>query len=526
MDAHERRVNSIASRVQDFYQRQQPFRIHHGSTNSTRPSDRQRNRMVDTSGLNHVIDVDVDARFILAEPNVPMDALVEATMPHGMIPPVVMEFPGITAGGGFCGTSAESSSFRYGFFDRTVSWIEMVLANGTVVAASQDENSDLFYGAASSFGTLGVTTLLRIDLIPAKKFVELTYNPVSGIEDAVSMIQRAATDPRNDFIDGIMFSKTSGVICIGSLTDGDSRAPVQRFTKSTDPWFYLHAEDMLRRGQRGQKTTECVPLRDYLFRYDRGAFWMGRYAYKYFLTPFNRVTRWALDYFMHTRVMYHALHKSGQMKHYIIQDVAVPYPAATDFSEYIHDSFGCYPIWLCPLDNSRQESAAQRDNLLREEIKALPKLLINFGVWCSGPSNRHEFVRINRDLEQKVHSLKGRKWLYALTYNTEEEFWSLYDRTEYDALRKKYHASYLPTVFDKVKVDVDAEESVLRESYTARLLSLFWSIWPLSGFYGIYKAALGGDYLVSSESTSKGLFLVRSILVICLGLLIKLLVTM
>jgi len=79
-----------------------------------------------------------------------------------------MEFPGITVGGGFAGTAGESSSFRYGFFDRTVNWIEMVLADGEVVRASGTEREDLFLGAASSFGTLGVATLLEIQLIEAK----------------------------------------------------------------------------------------------------------------------------------------------------------------------------------------------------------------------------------------------------------------------------------------------------------------------------------------------------------------------
>ncbi|ENI08504.1 hypothetical protein COCC4DRAFT_37225, partial [Bipolaris maydis ATCC 48331] len=68
----------------------------------------------------------------LIEPNVPMDVLVQETMKAGLLPPVVMEFPGITVGGGFVGTAGESSSFKYGFFDRTVLSAEVVLADGTL----------------------------------------------------------------------------------------------------------------------------------------------------------------------------------------------------------------------------------------------------------------------------------------------------------------------------------------------------------------------------------------------------------
>lgn len=47
-------------------------------------------------------------------------------------------------------------SAGYGFFDRTINWVEMVLANGEIVKASSTDNAELFYGCASSFGTLGV----------------------------------------------------------------------------------------------------------------------------------------------------------------------------------------------------------------------------------------------------------------------------------------------------------------------------------------------------------------------------------
>jgi FAD/FMN-containing dehydrogenase len=61
--------------------------------------------MVDTSAMTHVLKVDTKRKVALVEPNVPMDRLVEETLKYGLIPPVVMEFPGITVGGGFAGTA-------------------------------------------------------------------------------------------------------------------------------------------------------------------------------------------------------------------------------------------------------------------------------------------------------------------------------------------------------------------------------------------------------------------------------------
>lgn len=499
MDVHDAAVAVIAANVRQFYDRQDPFRIYHGSTNSTRQSQHRRDNIIDTSKLRNVLLVDVEKKVALVEPNVAMDALIEATVPYAhLVPPVVMEFPGITAGGGFSGTSGESSSFRYGFFDRTINWIEMVLPNGEVVTASSTNKPDLFWGAASSFGTLGVITLLEIQLIEAKKFVQLTYHAVPNMSLAMKKMEEAIADPSNDYLDGIVLAKDSIVVCSGRFTNNaPTGAKVQKFTRAIDSWFYLHAKTIT--SQATHPVMELVPLVDYLFRYDRGGFWVGRYAFKYFRTPFNRISCYLLDYFMHTRVMYHALHKSGLSQDNIIQDVAIPFPVAEEFVNWLHDNFGHYPLWLCPLRQSGKAASSPYGLLAEKPIASAPEYLMNFGVWGPGPTNRRDFVMANRRLEQKVQELGGKKWLYAHAYYSEEEFWNIYNREEYNALRKKYHSTYLPSIYDKVKVDVAMEEKAIRESWVLWFLAIFWSIWPLRGLYGVYKAWIGGDYLLPKK---------------------------
>lgn len=63
-------------------------------------------------------------------------------------------------------------------------------------------------------------------------------------------------------------------------------------------------------------------------------------------------------------------------------------------------------------------------------------------------------------------------------------------------------ATYLVTVYDKVKVDVSVERQEL-ETWKGWLLAFFWSIWPLAGLYGVYKAYCGGDYLLSKVSATE-----------------------
>lgn len=332
MDQHEKNVSEVASQVRQFYDNQQPYRIYHGSTNCTRESSKTRRNTIDISSLNHVLHIDSGKQAVLVEPNVAMDQLVEATLPKGLIPPVVMEFPGITTGGGFAGTSGESSSFRHGFFDRTVNWIEVVLANGEIMQASTTDNVDLFYGAAASFGSLGITTLLEVQLIPAKPYARLEYCPISSVSHAVSEIQRYTADPDCHYLDGIMYSRDKGVICAGYLSDKPDSASVQRFTQPTDPWFYMHVEGTLSQGKPAQ---EYIPIVDYIFRYDRGGFWVGKYACEYFLLPNTKPVRWVLDDLFHTRAMYHAVHQAGLFRRYTIQDIAIPYGGASDLINHL-----------------------------------------------------------------------------------------------------------------------------------------------------------------------------------------------
>jgi delta24-sterol reductase len=507
MDAHEKAVATLATDIHSFYTRKQPFRIYHGSTNSTRQAHFRSDQMIDTSRLSNILKIDTEQKIALMEPNVPMDALVEATLKCGLLPAIVMEFPGITVGGGFAGTAGESSSFRYGFFDQTVNWIEIIIPNGEVVTASATERNDLFFGAASSFGTLGVTTLLEIQLIEAKAYVELTYYPVSSMSEIIERIENATRDPSIEYLDGILFSKSEGVICTGHLrNDVKPGVKVQRFTRSSDPWFYIHARKLLNQTKSSTDShpvVEAVPVVDYVFRYDRGGFWAAYYAFRYFITPFNRITRWALDYFMHTRVMYHALHQSGFYDKYIIQDVAVPYARAEELLQYLDESFGHYPLWICPLKSTVDWDDPARSKLSKKTNIAMPDFMLNFGVWGPGPKRRIDFALWNRKLERKLYELGGQKWLYAHAYYTKEEFDKIYDQNMYNALREKYHATHLPSVYDKVKVDIIAEEERLRNSLVLWLLALFWSIWPLSGLYGVYKAALGGDYLLPRSAKPK-----------------------
>jgi len=505
---HDTEVDKVAASVRGFHERGEKFRIFHGSTNSTRSTamGKDPRKVVDTSALNRVLYVNTDPEdlYALVEPNVPMDRLVEATLEHGLIPPVVMEFPGITVGGGYSGTSGESSSFRHGFFDRTLEEVEMVLANGEVVKCSQKERADLFHGAAGAVGTMGVTTCVKLRLRKAVKFVETTYWPIAGGMDEAMAKLRSFTAPDRkdyDYVDGIMFSKSHGAIITGRMTDTpSSNLLIQRFSAASDPWFYLHVQSKTSNlpSTATEPITEAIPLPDYLFRYDRGGFWVGKAAFDYTAYfPFNNATRWFLDDFLHTRMLYTALHGSGQSERMIVQDLAVPYSSAKEFVDFTEERTAIWPLWLCPLKQSPGPSMHPHTWRAKDEKGQEGEDMLNIGLWglALKPATHESFVATNREIEEKLLELGGMKWLYAQTYYTESEFWSQFDRKWYDDLRAKYHAQGLPNVYDKVKAGGEKAKD-----WKQKWIDSYWS---LSATVGLWKAIQSRTYVQAREAKWK-----------------------
>ena len=203
------------------------------------------------------------------------------------------------------------------------------------------------------------------------------------------------------------------------------------------------------------------------------------------------------------RVMYHALHQSGHLKECVVQDVAVPYPAATEFLEYIDESWGQHPLWLYPLYQRSQPPESPHNPLAEERNPNIPNILLIKEVWCPaasqnnlvskptlrhsyhqstviptpssriGLSNRHDMLEANRGLERKLHALDVGQWLYATMYHIEEEGWRLFHGEAYDVLRTGYDVTYLPTMYERIEVGVEPGEKAMNESLKRWFIILF-----------------------------------------------------
>lgn len=96
---------------------------------------------------------------------------------------------------------------------------------------------------------------------------------------------------------------------------------------------------------RRRPPTDYIPLAEYLFRYDRSGYWVGAQAFAHFsLIPFNRFTRWFLNDFMHTRMLYRALQGSNMSFGQMVQYLSLPYSTAEAFIDYTAGNLDIWPL--------------------------------------------------------------------------------------------------------------------------------------------------------------------------------------
>ncbi len=418
--------------------------------------------------LKNILTFNEKEKFIVVEPGMTMEELVDHTLPHGLIPPVVPEFKGITVGGAVNGAALESSSHIFGQFNDICLSYEVLLANGEIVTASEHENSELFYAFSGSYGTLGCLLSVKIRLIEAKPWIKLSYRKFSNASAALDFLEELHQTEKPAVMEAIVYPEKTMVI-YGSNVSSDDSLPKISFSKFYAPWFYAHID-------QEPKTDEIIPTRDYIFRHDRGAFWMGGYGFhpamilRYlshkalnligiketaqflqpqFCLPKNpsSLSRFLFGGLTGSGTLYKSLHGNSEKwfeEHFVIQDFYLPKEGSKRFIQHISDLYKISPLWICPIKGTSQ------DQLFSPHMLSSDTLLYDIGVY--GIPFNHFAKEVVQDLEQLTYALKGRKMFYCSSFLTADQFWKLYQSQEpaYREIRKKYKAETIPDITQKV----------------------------------------------------------------------------
>ena len=358
------------------------------------------------------------------------EALVAECLAHGVMPAVVPQLKTITLGGAVAGVGIESSSHRHGLVHDSMLEIEVLLGDGRVVTCTPDnEHADLFFGFPNSYGTLGYALRLTARTLPVKPFVALEHVRYSAPAACFADVARFAADPGVDFLEGVVFAPDEMYLTRARFVD---RAPY------TSDYTY---ERIYYRSIR-ERASDFLAVRDFLWRWDTDWFWCSKnvgaqnpllrrlYGRKRLNSiAYQKIMRWNSRWGVSrawSRI-------SGAHTESVIQDVDIPLARAPEFLEFFHAEVGILPIWVCPIRPALPGVVFPLYPLRNDT------LYVNFGFWdvVRDRTPRPEGFR-NRRIERKVGELGGIKSLYSDSYYAEDEFWSLYDRRVYAALKAKY----------------------------------------------------------------------------------------
>jgi FAD/FMN-containing dehydrogenase len=390
---------------------------------------------LDTSGLTNVIAVDPHARTADVAGMCTYQDLVAATLPHGLSPLVVPQLKTITLGGAVTGLGIESTSFRNGLPHESVLEMDILTGTGDIVRASPEDHGDLFRSFPNSYGTLGYSVRLKIELEPVKPFVVLRHIRFHSLTDLVDTMDRiidtgGLNGDRVDYLDGVVFSADESYLCVGiqSATPG----PVSDYTG--DDIYYQSIQH-----QDGEK-HDRLTIHDYLWRWDTDWFWCSRA----FGAQNPRIRRWwprrlrrssfywkLIGYDQRFDIADRIEKRNGRPpRERVVQDVEVPIGRTAEFLRWFLDNVPIEPIWLCPL-RLRDEG-----NWPLYPIRPHHSY-VNIGFWSSVPVGPEEGYT-NKIIEQKVSDLDGHKSLYSDAYYSPEEFDQLYGGEIYKTVKKSY----------------------------------------------------------------------------------------
>ena len=398
---------------------------------------------LDTSGLTGVIAVDPRARTADVAGMCTYEDLVAATLPYGLSPLVVPQLKTITLGGAVTGLGIESASFRNGLPHESVLEMDILTGSGEVITASADQHQDLHRGFPNSYGTLGYSVRLKIQLEAVKPFVALRHLRFGSISDLVTAMDRIIETGGHDgtpvdYLDGVVFSADEGYLCIGVQTG--TPGPVSDYTGQQIYYRSIrHSAD-----KTAAVKSDRLTIHDYLWRWDTDWFWCSRA----FGAQNPRIRRFwprrlrrssfywkliALDqrFNIADRIEKRSIRSAGRpARERVVQDVEVPIERCAEFVEWFLDSVPIEPIWLCPLrlrDPDRWPLYPIRPG----------HTYVNIGFWSSVPAGATA-GETNRLIETKVSELEGHKSLYSDAYYSADEFDDLYGGETYKTLKKTY----------------------------------------------------------------------------------------
>jgi cytokinin dehydrogenase len=146
--------------------------------------------------------ISVGTGTVTAEAGARWSALLQATLPHGLTPPVLTDYLELSVGGTLSVGGIGGASPHYGAQVDSVLELEVVTGSGQRMTCSASQRPDLFYAVLAGLGQCAVLAQVTMRLVTAPANVRhyiLFYPSVDALTSDQELVQ---ADSRFSFVEG------------------------------------------------------------------------------------------------------------------------------------------------------------------------------------------------------------------------------------------------------------------------------------------------------------------------------------
>jgi len=421
--------------------------------------------------LYDILSLDEKNMRVRVEPMVTVGDITKFLIPKGYTLAVTLEIADATLGGLALGTGMTTHSHKVGLYHETIHAFEVVLSDGSLVRATENEHTELYRTLPWSHGSLGFLVALEINIIPVKPFVHMTYLPLSGQQNYCDKMRELSGANNKDavlpdFLEATVFNKEEAVVMVGNFADQKEFPNLSVNSVGTwyKPWFYKYVESFLKLGN-GNKYEELIPLREYLLRHNRSIFWVVED-----MIPFGNdlLFRIPFGWLLPPKVAFLKFTTTPGVRELtftkqVFQDIVLPLAKLEDQINTSEKLFDLYPllVYACRVydhgESSGQIKRPKPEYLCPGTNYAMYNDLGVYGVPGFVKEKKpYDPVYAMRAMEKFTRDVGGFSFLYADIFMDEKEFNEMFDLSLYEKVRKKYSAvGAFPSLYDKVKPEID-----------------------------------------------------------------------
>ncbi|WP_202984286.1 FAD-binding protein [Snodgrassella sp. ESL0253] len=187
---------------------------------------------IDTRKLNHVIAFNPEQKLLTIEAGASWRQVQELIDPYGLSVKIMQSYANFSIGGSL-GVNVHGRYIGEGPIILSVEQFKIVLADGSVVIATPQENQDIFYGAIGGYGGLGVITEVTLRLADNVKVKRISrVMPITQYSQYFS--QHVRSDKTAIFHNAIMYPPDFKKVRV--VTFEQTQEPLTIFSRLRPPF--------------------------------------------------------------------------------------------------------------------------------------------------------------------------------------------------------------------------------------------------------------------------------------------------